>query len=90
MFSTANYLEALLWAGIALVFAILAARRAGSIRLRHALTAVAFALFGLSDVVEVRTGAWWRPWWLLLWKAGCILVLVALAWHHYRRTAERD
>jgi len=26
-----------------------------------------FTLFGLSDLVEVHTGEWWKPGWLLLW-----------------------
>ena len=36
----------------------------------------AFLLFGISDFVEVGTGTWWRPWWLIIWKAACIGVLV--------------
>jgi hypothetical protein len=35
-------------------------------------------VFGLSDAVEVYTGVWWRPWWLLAWKAACILALLVL------------
>lgn len=30
--------------------------------------------FGLSDFVEMTTGAWWQPWWLLAWKAACIVI----------------
>lgn len=29
---------------------------------------ILFIAFGVSDVFEVHSGAWWRPWWLLLWK----------------------
>ena len=49
--------------------------------LRHSIMA-AFVLlaFGLSDVVEIQTGAWWRPWWLLLWKALCLLAMFILWW----------
>jgi hypothetical protein len=36
--------------------------------------------FGVSDVIEIQTGAWWRPWWLLVWKGLCIAVLVSLFW----------
>ena len=41
-------------------------------------TVAAFALFwfGISDFVEVTTGAWWRPVWLLLWKAACVMALL--------------
>ncbi len=34
-----------------------------------AAAAVLFVLFGLSDLAEIRTGAWWAPAWLLAWKA---------------------
>ncbi|MBE7458640.1 MAG: hypothetical protein KJ057_17160 [Phycisphaerae bacterium] len=37
-----------------------------------------FLAFGASDVVEADTGAWWRPWWLLAWKAACLAVLLTL------------
>jgi len=36
------------------------------------ITAVLLALFGVSDFIEVRTRAWWRPWPLLLLKAMCV------------------
>lgn len=31
-------------------------------------------IFGISDFVEMGTGAWWRPWWLLAWKGACVAV----------------
>ena len=62
MFETANYIEAALWAVIGLVFLVVSMRRGGRRRVT-ALAAVTFLLFGGSDVVEVQTGAWWRPWW---------------------------
>ena len=83
-FRTGNYLEAALWITVAGVFAVLAARRQGTVRRRCALATVTFFLFGLSDIVEVRTGAWWRPWWLLAWKATCVLAMLWLLWRHMR------
>ena len=41
--------------------------------------AVAVMLFGVSDLVEIWSGAWWRPWWLLVWKAACLAVMVPAA-----------
>lgn len=49
---------------------------------------VAFLWFGVSDLVEMHTGAWFRPWWLLVWKALCILVLCRTWWRY--RTLMRD
>ncbi len=45
---------------------------------------LAFAVFGVSDLIEVQTGAWWEPWWLLVMKAACVLVFL-LAWRALRR-----
>jgi hypothetical protein len=45
----------------------------------------AFLAFGVSDLIETQTGAWWRPWWLLLLKAACVLVIFS-AWLHYRKS----
>ena len=35
-------------------------------------------LFGISDFFEMATGAWWRPWWLLIWKGLCLIVGIIL------------
>jgi hypothetical protein len=42
------------------------------------ISAVLFFGFGASDFVETRTGAWYRPWWLLAWKASTVLALAAM------------
>lgn len=59
IFVWANYLEAALWwalAGVAFFRAPVGGR---------AVLVAGLAAFGLSDVVEVQTGAWYRPGWLL-------------------------
>ncbi len=76
LFEVGNYCEAGLWAAIAVCFLCFALRRPGAVRGRLFLVALTFLAFGASDVVEVRTGAWWRPWWLLAWKAACLAVLL--------------
>ena len=95
-----NLAEAALWIGMALgalAFVIrgrqtpasFAASRAGMV-----LLVIALAAFGASDLVETRTGAWWRPRWLLAWKGGCVIVLggYVAAWLAARRArlARRD
>lgn len=40
--------------------------------------AATFLLFGVSDVIEIRTGAWWRPVWLMLMKIACIAAFIAV------------
>lgn len=77
-----NIAEAALWvamAAVALFVAFGRARPSSFLTSRFGLLilAVTLAAFGASDVVETSTGAWWRPWWLLLWKSGCTIVLLA-------------
>ena len=80
-----NLLEAALWLGIAVTATAIAARSGpGRVRSRCLVLAVTLLAFGLSDVVETRTGAWWRPWWLFAWKAVCVCVFLALLAEHYR------
>jgi hypothetical protein len=77
LFVLSNRLEAALWIGVAIGFSVAAMRRS-QFRLDCIIGAIAFALFGVSDLVEATTGAWWRPWWLLAWKAACVLAFLWL------------
>jgi hypothetical protein len=81
-FVTANYIEAGLWTLIGAGFFLYAGLKRGSATSR--VTASAFLIFALSDVIETRTGAWWRPWWLLVMKSSCVLVFLALLARHVR------
>jgi hypothetical protein len=82
-----NLIEAAFWIAIGLAFLVTAFRRPPLIRNRCLFAAATFVLFGVSDLVEARTGAWWRPWWLLAWKATCIAAMLALLIDHRRRAA---
>lgn len=91
MFETLNFVEAGLWGAIGIGFLLAALRPAGRARGRCALSAALFIAFGASDLMETRTGAWWRPWWLLALKSGCIAGLLWLFWaHRSALRAERD
>ncbi|MFO0838632.1 MAG: hypothetical protein U1D55_08875 [Phycisphaerae bacterium] len=57
-------------------------RRLGS---RASIVASTLVVFGVSDLVEAHTGAWWRPWWLLTWKAACLAVLALTIWPAVRQ-----
>jgi hypothetical protein len=78
-FKLANYVEAGFWTTLGIAFAIAAIRRRGNVRRDCLIASFTLVLFGLSDVVEADTGAWWRPWWLLFWKGVCVLILLLLA-----------
>ncbi len=69
-----NFFEGFFWIAIGLCFAE-SLRRPG-LRKAKLIATLNFIAFGLSDFVEYHTGAWWRPWWLLLWKAVCVCILM--------------
>lgn len=67
-----NRVEAGLWFVIAAGFLIRAWRTAAGHRRLAGILALAFLAFGISDLIEARTGAWWRPLWLLILKTVCV------------------
>jgi hypothetical protein len=75
-----NYAEAAFWWLLSLLFLVRAVRGEHRWRQDQFILAIAFAGFGLSDLIEVGTGAWWRPWWLLALKTVCLLAIVRLLW----------
>ncbi len=75
---TYNVFEILLWGVLGCEFLRRGLTLQRAMRLRCLLASVAFLLFAVSDAAEIYTGAWWRPWWLLAWKAACVIVLGSL------------
>lgn len=73
-----NSMEVVWWIGCGIVVLTQSLRTRSPLRNNGIVAAITLILFGLSDVVELQTGAWWRPWWLLVWKGICIAVLVTL------------
>ena len=64
-----NSVEAAVWISIGLLL-LAGSKKAAVNSSRKGVVALSilFVTFGISDVVEVYSGAWWRPWWLLIWK----------------------
>jgi hypothetical protein len=85
---TGNLIEAVFWMlfGPALVVAVRKQDR--SVKLLGLVACLISILFGISDLVEAQTGAWWRPWWLFLWKAVCLTAL-GVCIMAYRRIRSR-
>lgn len=84
-----NLIEAGFWIVFGVGLTIAGMRRGRAIARLGLLSGMILCLFGLSDLVEASTGAWWRPWWLLVWKGVCLtgMVLCALK---YRRLSVRE
>jgi hypothetical protein len=61
-------------------FLIRSWRGEGVRRRDQLILAVSLLFFGVSDLIEVHTGAWWRPWWLFMLKALCLLGIIRSLW----------
>src|SRR3954468_12554069 len=86
---TGNLIEAGFWVVFATAIAIGASSQPRTLKSLGYTAGADCLLFGISDMVEARTGAWWRPWWLLAWKALCVTGLV-LCFLEYRRLQSRS
>jgi len=72
---TFNQLESLLWFSIALILIGQAFfnKLVSPYKILMLQSAIAFVLFGISDLIEAKTGAWWKPWPLLVFKGCCLI-----------------
>ncbi|GDY20692.1 hypothetical protein LBMAG56_20380 [Verrucomicrobiota bacterium] len=85
-----NLLEAGLWFAVSLILLAKLTRATGRLRRVFAILAAAFFVFGITDLIESQTGAWWRPWWLLVLKATCVATFVFGFREYYRIKGNRD
>ncbi len=72
---TFNYIEACLWFTITVVLlvAVLTNAKVAPYKIITYYAAACFFMFGVSDLIEVQTGAWWKPVSLLLLNSACII-----------------
>jgi len=75
METTFNYCEAVLWFVLGTAVVIASRRQPMAMRRNVWLAGGVFVAFGISDLIEAQTGAWWRPWWLFVLKAVCVITL---------------
>lgn len=83
--STFNYAESAVWAIAGVAVFVRSRREPPAVARLGLVAAVAFILFAASDLLETRTGAWFRPWWLFAWKAACVICLLGCFILHGRR-----
>jgi hypothetical protein len=77
-FQIANIIEGILWVSIGIVLVVLGLHRTLGAKRKYLVVAGVLICFGVSDFVEAHTGAWWKPWWLLLWKASSVVFIAAI------------
>lgn len=75
-----NVVEAVFWCGLGGYTACQVASIRASRRGTAIILAATLVIFGASDVVEVFSGAWWRPWWLAVWKVLCGFTISLCIW----------
>ncbi|WP_299462653.1 hypothetical protein [uncultured Gimesia sp.] len=86
-----NVVEGLLWIVIAGIICFRSRALADQKQKLIAKRAmIAFFCFGISDFIEVYTGAWYRPIGLLLLKAACMLTLAHCLFKHYALKRENQ
>lgn len=79
-----NAAEAAWWFLLAALAASFGTRARGMSLGRQLSLVLFLVLFGLSDGIEVFTGAWWNPLALLVLKAVCLTGLTVTAWLIFR------
>lgn len=85
-----NYIEVALWPTIGVILGVWGLRRSGVVRRDSLVAAGVLIVFGASDWFEANTdNEWWHPWWLLLWKATCVVALLVLVVRALKRRTRR-
>jgi succinate-acetate transporter protein len=83
-----NLFEAIVWFLMSLFFLLSAYRKkivAGQKKI-FVFLSVIFVIFGISDLIEMRTGHWSKPLWLLLLKIGCVIgIFIGIAIIYMRK-----
>jgi hypothetical protein len=84
-FQICNIGEGLFWILLGTGFGVSFALTRAKDKKTRAVAMLLFVVFGMSDFVEATTGAWWRPWWLLCWKALCVAGLTMMTLRYWHR-----
>ena len=81
-FKTFNFVEGFYWLFLGVFFVTLSKTMSHRYKRWTLFTFLILVLFGLSDFIEMNTGAYWIPGWLLVWNMGCILGFIfSLIWY---------
>ncbi|MBC6479954.1 MAG: hypothetical protein GDA56_21400 [Hormoscilla sp. GM7CHS1pb] len=83
-----NYIEAAIWSILAAVFAVRSIKQSGLGRTWSIVAAFTFFFYGCAPVRDTGYRTLWKclrvvgseacPWWLFLWNAACVALMVGL------------
>lgn len=83
-----NLIEALIWFSISVKFATLAIKNATALKRAFIVFSLTMFLFGISDLIELFTRAWYKPVGLFLLKASCVVSIAYCVFVFFRNRKE--
>lgn len=81
-FKTFNFIEGIYWLILGIFVLTLSKIIPQKYKKLALATFLILILFGITDFIEIKTGAYWIPWWLLAWNIFCIAGLIlSIVWY---------
>lgn len=81
-FRTFNFVEGIYWLFLGIFVITLSKVISYKYKKLALFTFLILILFSFTDFIEIKTGAYWTPWWLLAWNIICIAGLsLSLVWY---------
>lgn len=81
-----NYIESILWFSCAVTLCVVGIKTGGKTGRYFKMICVAvpaFVAFGISDIIEAHTGAWWKPLPLLCLKVLCVVIIAGCYYQYH-------
>ncbi|MHC4758076.1 MAG: hypothetical protein ACYTE8_05425 [Planctomycetota bacterium] len=78
-----NLIEGIFWITVGVLIFVYSFKAKVLVHNIYYIGSILLIGFGLSDFVEIQSGAWWQPWWLLVWKGGCLAGFAVLGTWYY-------
>ena len=83
-----NVVEAVIWFALAARFLFFAVKRKSPLKKAFLVFAITLFVFGISDIIETQTGAWYKPWGLFMLKAVCVVLIAGCVGVFFRNRVE--
>jgi len=73
-----NIIEMFFWLVSGTLLIIYSLKKTSRRKIHAAAAGITLIVFGITDIMEIFTGCWWEPWWLLGLNALCIFNLIII------------